>query len=448
MQSLGSGFLHKLGKLRQLIATYQIGFVEAHYHLTQAQIDILWSLVNANSGSVNSVLRTEYERHFAAVVGDGQAVSFAAARMAFYAYMEALGIGPGDEVILTGFTCAVMPNAVLKRGAKPVFTDVDPVTFGASAPAIAVAITSKTRLIVAQHSFGIPCDIAPIADLARSHAIPLLEDCALTLGSTIDGKAVGNWGDAAIFSTDHSKPINTMTGGVFYTQSLSIFQKVACIARNAPELSASHQIGLFRQMQFERRYFVPGCYPRGRFAARLLRVWERLNRLQQLNFLADNDVPPVQIQERYPYPARMPIFLAQLGLYELTRWPAQADFRKALLDQYLAVAEASAASTVPPVYRDPRRRIIPLRYVFVSERAEALNDVLGQFFDINWTWFRQPVVCATEGPQSLGYVSGSCPLSEKVGHQIVNVPCNITADWTVAAQKSLERALRAVVSVV
>jgi len=177
--------------------------------------------------------------------------------MAFYTYMDVLNIGPGDEVILTGFTCAVMPNAVLKRGATPVFTDVDPVTFGSSAAAIAGAITPKTRLIVAQHSFGIPCDIPSIVQVAQARGISVLEDCALTLGSTIDGTAVGNWGDAAIFSTDHSKPLNTVPGGILYTRSSEVHQKVAQIAATAEELSAEHQFGLYQQMLFERRFFGP-----------------------------------------------------------------------------------------------------------------------------------------------------------------------------------------------
>ena len=448
-QSQSVGLMRKLGKLGQLFAPFQIGFVEAHHHLTAAQIATLKGYVATDPAGESRAVRAAYERQFAALVGSGQAVSFAAARMGFYAYMEALGIGPGDEVILTGFTCAVMPNAVLKRGAKPVFTDVDPLTFGASASAIASAITSRTRLIVAQHSFGIPCDIAPIADLARTRGIPLLEDCALSLGSTIDSIAVGNWGDAAIFSTDHSKPINTLTGGIFYTRSTATFEKVAAIARSAPELSAMHQRGLYRQMLFERRYFGPGRYPRGRLVATILRLVQRLSQRRPLNFLADNDAPPAHIKERYPYPARLPLFLAQLGLYELARWPAQAQRRRVLLSQYMAAVDAvggaSAAASVPPVYRDPTRCIVPLRYVFASAQERALTTALAQFFDTNWTWFRLPVVCATEGPESLGYVPGSCPVSESIGHQIVNVPCNITADWTEAAHQSMERALRAVV---
>jgi dTDP-4-amino-4,6-dideoxygalactose transaminase len=443
-QTRSSWLLTKLHKLRLLFLPYQFGCVEAHHYLTAAQMGTLLNSAKANTDGDYSDIRVEYEREFAAVVGKGYAVSFAAARMGFYAYMEALGIGPGDEVILTGFTCAVMPNAVLKRCAKPVFTDVDPSTFGSCAHAISSAITPQTRLIVAQHSFGIPCDISSIADLARSHGIPLLEDCAISLGSTIDGKAVGNWGDAAIFSTDHSKPINTLTGGIFYTQSATIFEKVAHIARKAPELSVSHQRGICRQIQFERRFFAPDRYPRGRLIATFLRVWQRVSRRQPMNFLADNDAPPAHIHERYPYPARLPIFLAQLGLFELARWPEQSERRRAVLDQYLKIAKATVAADIPTVYQDPRRRIVPLRYVFTNGRSEAITNALGQFFDNNWTWFRMPLVCASEGPQSLGYIAGSCPISEAIGNQIINIPCNIPSDWIHTAQKSMERALSSV----
>lgn len=73
---------------------------------------------------------SEYEQRFSALVGSGYGISFAAGRMAFYMIMKALGIGEGDEVILPGFTCSVMPNAVWRTGAKPVFADIDEDTFG------------------------------------------------------------------------------------------------------------------------------------------------------------------------------------------------------------------------------------------------------------------------------------------------------------------------------
>ena len=114
-------------------------------------------------------------------------MAFASARMGFFAIMKVLGINHDDEVILLGSTCSVMVNAVLKIGAKPVFSDIDPNTFGSSLDSIEQCVSTKTKLIVAQHSFGIPCDIEPIIRFARQKNIVVVEDCALSLGSKING---------------------------------------------------------------------------------------------------------------------------------------------------------------------------------------------------------------------------------------------------------------------
>ena len=120
----------------------------------------------------------------------------------------------------------MMVNAVVSVGVKPIYADNDTDTFGSSAEAISKVLTPQTKMIVAQHSFGISCDSQPIVTLAKSNSIFLLEDCALTLGSNIDGVVCGNFGDAALFSTDHSKPLNTLTGGLIYTKSKILFEKL------------------------------------------------------------------------------------------------------------------------------------------------------------------------------------------------------------------------------
>ena len=196
-----SGLLH---------SSYQIGFVRGHDYLNEPQVALIRTVLNSRDGE--AVVR-EYENQLAALIGPGRGVSFAAGRMAFYAVLKALGVGSGDEVILPGFTCSVMPNAVWRTGARPVFADIEAETFGSCASGIAAKITSRTKAVVAQHSFGIPCNIPEIVELCRKRGLALIEDCAITLDSAYDGKKVGNWGDAAIFSTDHSKPLNTLVGG-------------------------------------------------------------------------------------------------------------------------------------------------------------------------------------------------------------------------------------------
>ena len=93
-----------------------------------------------------------------------------------------------------------MVNAVLRGGASPVYADIDPETFALNSKGNQKVLTSQTKMIVAQHSFGIPTDIQPIVELAQAKNIFLLEDCALTLGSKLNNVVCGNFGTATLFN--------------------------------------------------------------------------------------------------------------------------------------------------------------------------------------------------------------------------------------------------------
>ena len=105
------------------------GIVQGHLYLINSQIIKINRMCAFHTPE--KVVQ-EYEKKFTALIGTGEGLNFAAGRMAFYSLMKVLNIGDGDEVILQGATCSVMPNAVWRIGAKPVFADVDPETFGTS----------------------------------------------------------------------------------------------------------------------------------------------------------------------------------------------------------------------------------------------------------------------------------------------------------------------------
>lgn len=409
---------------------FKFGFVECHSYLGDRQLDQIRGLLESSDDEEIQRVLLEFEEKFAKLVGDGSASSFASGRMAFYALMKVLGIGEGDEVILTAFTCSVMPNAIMKLGGRPVYADMDKVTFGSSASAIQNAITSKTKLIVAQHSFGIPCDIDQIVKLAKERGVFVVEDCAIALDSSLKGVKVGNWGDAAIFSTDHSKPINTIIGGMLYTQNPEIHEGVERLAREAPPLSEQHQQNLHQQMLFERKYYVPEKYAFAKMFSYIRTIWARIGGIQSTVFLEDNYTRPSPGKESYPYPAAMPAFLALLGLFELERWSAQKARRKQLLSCFIEKFKRSSYRVhLPAVYNDQTRDIVPLRFIFSCADSGVLLQKLSKYVDVNWIWFRQPVTCAVEGMGSLQYVSNSCPISEEVCSGIINLPCNVVEGW-------------------
>lgn len=133
---------------------------------------------------------------------------------ALHLALVALGIGPGDEVIVPDFTFAASINAVLYTGAIPVIVDIEPENWTISLAEIEKALSPKTKAIMPVHIYGHPCDMDGIMALAAKHKLLVIEDCAEALGSTYRGRAVGSFGDAATFSFFGNKVITTGEGGM------------------------------------------------------------------------------------------------------------------------------------------------------------------------------------------------------------------------------------------
>jgi dTDP-4-amino-4,6-dideoxygalactose transaminase len=122
-------------------------------------------------------------------------------------------LGPGDEVIMPSFTFVSTANAVVLRGAVPVFVDIDPVTLNIDPSKVRTAITEKTKAIFAVHYAGYPADMDALMKIARSHDLIMVEDAAQALGSTYKGRLAGSLGDMAAFSFHETKNVISGEGG-------------------------------------------------------------------------------------------------------------------------------------------------------------------------------------------------------------------------------------------
>ncbi|MCB0804371.1 MAG: DegT/DnrJ/EryC1/StrS family aminotransferase [Bacteroidales bacterium] len=156
----------------------------------------------------------EYKHKLSAYLGGNTDIFlYWKGRVALYALLKAMKVGPGDEVILPGFTCVVVPNAIKYLGAKPVYVDVQRGPMNASPDSYRKAITSKTKVIITQNTFGLSFGVDEIAGLAKNAGIRSIEDCTHGFGGTFKGKPNGSYCDAAFFSTQWNKPFSTGIGG-------------------------------------------------------------------------------------------------------------------------------------------------------------------------------------------------------------------------------------------
>ena len=181
------------------------------------------------SGKVNYWTGNEgrlFEQEFAAAVGAEHAVAVANGTLALELALYGLGIGPGDEVVVPCRTFVASASAVLMRGARPVFADVDPVSQNVNAQTLAAALTSRTKAIIVVHLAGWPCDMDPIIQLARERDLRVIEDCAQAHGAAYKGRPVGSIGDAGAFSFCQDKIISTGgEGGMLTTNDQQLWER-------------------------------------------------------------------------------------------------------------------------------------------------------------------------------------------------------------------------------
>jgi perosamine synthetase len=168
--------------------------------------------------SSNGAYLQKFEQAIAQTLCVDECLSASNGTTALHLACLALGLKPGDEVIMPSLTYVASANAVAYCGAKPVFADCDLATWNATAEQIERAWTPRTVGVLAVHLYGMPTDIENIAKLCKARGAWLLEDCAESLGATVSGKPTGSFGDASTFSFYGNKTISTGEGGALYVR--------------------------------------------------------------------------------------------------------------------------------------------------------------------------------------------------------------------------------------
>lgn len=181
------------------------------------------------SGKVNYWTGQEgrlFETEFAQSIGTEHAICMANGTVALEAALQALGVGPGDEVITTSRTFIASASCVVMRGATPVCVDVDAESQNLTAETIQRAITTRTKAIIAVHLAGWPCDMDAILALASKYCLYVIEDCAQAQGARYKGRRVGSLGHVAAFSFCQDKIMTTGgEGGMLATSDSEIWQR-------------------------------------------------------------------------------------------------------------------------------------------------------------------------------------------------------------------------------
>jgi dTDP-4-amino-4,6-dideoxygalactose transaminase len=191
----------------------QLVDLKAQYDTIRPAIDAAITRVIENTAFIMGKEVTAFEQAFADYCGVKHALGVSSGTSALFLTLAGYGIGPGDEVITTPFTFFATGEAISQTGARPVFVDIDPVTYNIDPARIEAAITPYTKAIMPVHLFGQPADMDAIDAIAKRRRLLLIEDAAQAHGSRYKGKRAGSLSDAACFSFYPSKNLGCYGDG-------------------------------------------------------------------------------------------------------------------------------------------------------------------------------------------------------------------------------------------
>ncbi len=169
----------------------------------------------------------EFESEFAAYVGAKHAIAVANATAALHLASLVAGLGPGDEAVVPSLTFVASANGIRYTGAMPVFADIEGEdSLNMSPASVEACLTSRTRAIVVVHYGGYPCDMPSILAIARERNLMVIEDAAHAIGSELDGRKLGTWGDIGCFSFFSNKNMTTGEGGMLTTDNDQLAERL------------------------------------------------------------------------------------------------------------------------------------------------------------------------------------------------------------------------------
>jgi len=343
---------------------------------TWQEVKEVFKFLFSSNDIVEGLYIKKFEDEIGKVTNSKYVVSYNSGRHALYSILKALGIKQGDEVILQAFTCVVVPNAILYTGAIPVYMDVEKDHYTLSFTDLKRKITSRTKAVIVQHTFGYMTDIQKVRDIVGKD-IFIIEDCAHTIKIL--------QGDAGFISTDHTKVISTVIGGAFFTNS-KIFKSA---------YYTNEKLSKFRVFQIAFTFMMEVIITYSKFykIGRYIR-W-LLTKLRVFYFLRDENksIKPKK------YPVKMSNLQAFIGCMQM----------KKLNDNLKHRTKLSGCG------------IDLLRRPILVEDKEKAKSILKKEGMIAGVWFDLPVF-GCDNLERVKYKNGSCPNAEYMCKYVINLP--------------------------
>ncbi len=347
-----------------------------------------------------------------------KAFFFFKGRVALYAVLKSMDIQCGDEIIIPGFTCVVVPNAIKYLGAKPVYVDINPDTYNIDVTKLEELLTSHSsalthpKAIIAQHTFGIPAEMDRIVEIARKYNLYVIEDSCHAIGSKYKGREVGSFGDASFFSSQWSKPITTGLGGWAVINNVTLLEKVKAVYSEFVDPTQRERILLRLQYLAYKKLFTPSLF------------WFAQNAYRRLSSvgITVGSSSNEELQSMMPadYKKTMAIWQRKLLERNLAEIQRINDHRREVASLYETLLGEKGIKAA--VNLTEGSEPIFLRYpVMVRHKKAMLEKARKMRIEIG-DWFLSPVHPNLAGWEKVSYARGACPIAEMICDHIINLP--------------------------
>lgn len=414
--------MRKLGRLFNGVKGFLTLRREINFYFSTVQIsDALYALISG----ICTLLRVPVARQgrqtllsaVARKFGPREIFLYGSARSALCNHLRCLELEPQAEVIITGFTCEAVANAVIQAGLKPVYADIDPANFGLSPKAVQWKISDKSRVLLIQHTFGIPADIEELLEIAQRFDLYVIEDCAVSLGSRYKNELTGTFGDAAIFSFELSKTITSSRGGMLFVNNnkLNAITKHREYYKNVPEQTRKYTANILFQFGLSGILYRPIIYNIGKFLLAFLfktGIFKISTPVQELEAKLSNN-----------YMLKLSDAQAILVLRQWNRIDKIVVQSQQIASYYYDDLINIAGITVLSPQKDALVNFI--RYPVMVESRQKLHEAFLKNGIELGLWFTAPLSSPEINHELFGYPTGSCPRAEEVTTKVCNLPTNL-----------------------
>ena len=326
-----------------------------------------------------------------------------------------MGVKPGDEVILQSYTCVVVANAILYLGATPVYVDIDEETYNMNIELLESKITTKTKVIICQNTYGLSSNLEKIMAIAKENNIFTVEDCTHGFGGYYNGKPNGSYCDASFFSTQWSKPFTTGIGGFSVIHNSELIGFVSNMEQNKIKPSIKECMNL-TALYFVRKYIIND-----------FTYWPmvKLYRLLSKHNLVVGSSSGAEIgSTEMPQDYFKDISKCQIkkGIKSLTSFEDLQTLRKKNAEIYTEFLEKNNKTHINRVYFDNH---IFLRYPILVKDRESFREAAYEKKIVLGEWFDTPIYPIYDKMEEWKFDIEDSPVSQKICSSVVNLETDI-----------------------